>query len=234
VVSPSSGPTLSRQQDPWRPKDGHLTVANISDNGDLGNGGVSSAPLQRIISGEKERIVSSSEDKESDQSVISSLPSSLNKPDDVISIASDVSYLAPATRRDTAACILQCEYCHKRFTHLGDDEIKEDCAKSPNAFSRWVANCWCVKGWRAGWYHCSKDELEEAEFDIGCCRAPDDMPSAYWCLVGILSCLCLPCLCVWCPLNLCSFCVQRAGVVGPHRVNKVFVNQKEDAKESEM
>lgn len=130
-------------------------------------------------------------------------------------------------RRDTGIFILQCEYCHKRFTDENDEEIRKECKMTPNKFRTWVDHCCCVKPFQCGWYHLSKDQLEDGDFDIGSCGAPDNMPAHYWCLVGFLSCLCLPCLSVWCPLNICAFCTEKAGVVGTHCVSKVYGNDKD-------
>lgn len=115
----------------------------------------------------------------------------------------------------------RCRNCFKEFSCL---ESSGNCDRAPNNYRFQIDNCCCVKAFNCPWYHLTKDNLQE-HLDIGRCDIPD-LTCGQWALFITLNVLCFPCLCMWCPLNLCEHIASFAGITGRGRHD--FRDPKED------
>jgi hypothetical protein len=106
----------------------------------------------------------------------------------------------------------RCRNCFKEFACL---ESAGNCARAPNNYRFQIDSCCCVKAFNCPWYHLTKDDLQE-HLDIGRCDIPS-LTCRQWGLFFTLNVLCLPCLCLWCPLNLCEHLASLAGITGTGR-----------------
>lgn len=106
----------------------------------------------------------------------------------------------------------RCRNCFKEFACL---ESAGHCERAPNNYRFQIDNCCCVKAFNCPWYHLTKDNLQE-HLDIGRCDIPS-LSCGQWALFVTLNVLCFPCLCLWCPLNLCEHLASLAGITGTGR-----------------
>eukprot|EP00116_Pleurobrachia_bachei_P009065 sb/3469327/ len=101
-----------------------------------------------------------------------------------------------------------CEGCGKVFqTSTVDSRCTRQptsCCTYPNP-TRWP----CLRGFRGCWYHMTHDELPhdeypETDMELLQGKPPDAMTLKLWIKFFFISICCLPCVCTWLPLYLCS------------------------------
>eukprot|EP00116_Pleurobrachia_bachei_P007352 sb/3467614/ len=118
--------------------------------------------------------------------------------------------------------VQRCRYCNKTYDF--GEEVPQDelCPSAPNKLRESIDRFICIQCYKGAWYHLTKDVLEEEGQDIGRCRPGQGMTTGHWCLLGMLSVVCAPCLVLWCPLSACELAAQQAGVTGgPHNMTTI-------------
>lgn len=133
-------------------------------------------------------------------------------------LGSDEDELSGELREDK---VQRCKYCNKQFEY--DEEVGDElCPSAPNKCRESIDRICCVRCYKGAWYHMTKDSLEDEGQDIGRCVPAASMTTGYWCMLGILSVFCAPCLICWCPLSICELAAQQAGVTGgPHSLTTI-------------
>lgn len=115
----------------------------------------------------------------------------------------------------------KCRYCSKQFA-VGLEDAESVCPLAPNNTRASLNRLCCLQCYKGCWYHLTKDSLDAEGQDLGKCQVDKGMTMSHWCLLGCVSVLCLPCLMLWCPLSLCEYAAQSAGMTGgPHVLTTV-------------
>lgn len=118
--------------------------------------------------------------------------------------------------------IQRCKYCNKQFDFGDEISPTELCHSAPNKARESLDRFCCVQCYKGLWYHLSKDTLDDEGQDLGRCLPGGGMTTGYWCLLGLVSVICAPCLVLWCPLNICELAAQHAGLTGgPHNMTTI-------------